>query len=206
MHAEHELNCSTAAMRHMASAMADVYVSLSGAITALYGPRHGGANEAVFRMLEEIGTVENVANYVQLIKRKERCLNGFGHRSYTNNDPRAAIVKQLAQEIFDITGKDELINVAEELERVVMTDDFFISRKLYPNVDFYSGMIFRSIGYPTEFFTVLYALPKMTGWMAHWNEFIEDPENRIVRPRQIYLGERSRNYVAVTDRLPEELA
>ena len=206
LHAEHEMQCSTAAMRHMASAMADVYVSLSGAITALYGPRHGGANEAVCRMLEDIGTVDNVANYVQQIKRKERMLMGFGHRSYTNTDPRAAIVKQLALEIFNITGKEELIKVAQELERVVLTDEFFITRKLYPNLDFYSGMIFKAMGFPTEFFTVLYALPKFTGWMAHWNEFIEDPENRIVRPRQIYMGERCRNYVAVMDRLPEELA
>ena len=167
----------------MASAMADVYTSISGAITALYGPRHGGANEAVFKMLEEIGTIDNVPDFVQQVKRKDKILMGFGHRSYTNHDPRASIAKQLAQEVFAITGREELIDVASELERVVITDDFFISRKLYPNLDFYSGMIFKAIGFPTEFFTVLHTIPKFAGWMAHWNEFIMDPDNRIVRPR-----------------------
>ena len=167
----------------MASAMADVYTSTSGAVAALYGQRHGSANEAVFKMLEEIGTVDNIPEFVQQVKRKEKILMGFGHKQYTNHDPRAEILKQIALEVFEITGRDELIEVAYELERVVQTDEFFFSRKLYPNIDFYSGQIFRAIGFPTEFFTVLYALPKFTGWMAHWNEFIEDPENRIVRPR-----------------------
>ena len=206
LHAEHEMQCSTAAMRHMASSMADVYVSLSSALTALYGPRHGGGLEAVFHMLEDIGKIENVANYVQQIKRKERMLMGFGHRTYNNSDPRAVIIKQLAVEIFEITGKEDLIKLALELERVILTDEFFISRKLYPNLDFYSSLIFKAIGFPAEYFTVLFAVPKFTGWMAHWNEFIEDPDNRIVRPRQIYMGERSRNYVAVMDRIPEEQA
>ena len=183
LHAEHELNCSTAAVRHMTSSLADVYTSLSGAVTALYGPRHGGANEAVLKMLEEIGTIDNVPSFIEQVKRKERVLMGFGHRVYKNYDPRAAIVKQLAEEVFAITGREELIDVAMELERVALTDEYFITRKLYPNVDFYSGTIYKAMGFPTEYFTVLFALPRFTGWMSHWNEFIEDPDNRIVRPR-----------------------
>ena len=183
LHAEHELNCSTAAVRHMTSSLADVYTSLSGSVTALYGPRHGGANEAVLKMLEEIGSAENVPEFIQHVKRKERVLMGFGHRVYKNYDPRAAIVKQLAEEVFEITGREELIDIAMELERVALTDEYFITRKLYPNVDFYSGVIYKAIGFPTEYFTVLFALPRFTGWMSHWNEFIEDPDNKIVRPR-----------------------
>ena len=183
LHAEHELNCSTAAIRHMTSSLADVYTSLSGAVTALYGPRHGGANEAVLKMLEEIGSVENVGSFIEQVKKKERVLMGFGHRVYKNYDPRASIVKQIADEVFKDTGREPLIDIAIELERVALTDQYFISRKLYPNVDFYSGTIYRAMGFPTEYFTVLFALPRFTGWMAHWNEFIQDPDNKIVRPR-----------------------
>ena len=183
LHAEHELNCSTAAVRHMASARADVYTSLSGSVTALYGPRHGGANEAVLRMLEEIGTVDNVPSFIEQVKRKQRSLMGFGHRVYKNFDPRAAIVKRVAEEVFAVTGREELIDVAIELERLARTDEYFITRKLYPNVDFYTGTIYKAMGFPTEYFTVLFALPRFAGWLAHWNEFIQDPDNKIVRPR-----------------------
>lgn len=206
LHAEHELKCSTAALRHLTSTMADVYTCLSGAVTTLCGPRFGGDCESIFKMLEDISSVDNVATYIQLVKRKERILLGFGHRSYTNNDPRVPILKQIAHEVFDITGKEELISVAQELERVVLTDNFFTQKKLYPNFEFYSCLILKAIGYPVEFFTVLLTLPKFSGWMAHWNEFIEDPDNRVVRPRQIYIGERSRNYIAINDRMPEESA
>ena len=203
LHAEHELNCSTAAIRHMTSSLADVYTSLSGAVTALYGPRHGGANEAVLKMLEEIGTVANVPEFIEQVKRKERVLMGFGHRVYKHYDPRAAIVKQIADEVFSITGREELIDVAMELEQAALSDEYFITRKLYPNVDFYSGVIYKAIGFPTEYFTILFALPRFTGWMSHWNEFITDPDNKIVRPRQVYLGERARDYKPVSDRTQE---
>ena len=183
LHAEYELNCSTAAVRHMASARADVYTSLSGSVTALYGPRHGGANEAVLRMLEEIGTVDNVPSFIEQVKRKQRSLMGFGHRVYKIFDPRAAIVKRVAEEVFAVTGREELIDVAIELERLARTDEYFITRKLYPNVDFYTGTIYKAMGFPTEYFTVLFALPRFAGWLAHWNEFIQDPDNKIVRPR-----------------------
>ena len=206
LHAEHELNCSTAAVRHMTSSLADVYTSLSGAVTALYGPRHGGANEAVLKMLEEIGCVENVGGFIEQVKKKERVLMGFGHRVYKNYDPRASIVKQIADEVFKDTGREPLIDIAIELERVALTDQYFVSRKLYPNVDFYSGTIYRAMGFPTEYFTVLFALPRFTGWMAHWNEFIQDPDNKIVRPRQVYLGERARDFVPFDNRVEAALA
>ena len=195
LHAEHELNCSTAAVRHMTSSLADVYTSLSGSVTALYGPRHGGANEAVLKMLEEIGSVENIPDFIEAVKSKKRVLMGFGHRVYKNYDPRATIVKQLTSEVFEVIGREDLIDVAMELERVALTDEYFIKRKLYPNVDFYSGVIYKAMGFPTEYFTVLFALPRFTGWMSHWNEFINDPDNKIVRPRQVYLGERARNFI-----------
>jgi len=192
LHAEHELNCSTAAVRHMTSSLADVYTSLSGSVTALYGPRHGGANEAVLKMLEEIGTADKVPDFIQAVKNKERVLMGFGHRVYKNYDPRAAIVRQLAEDVFEVTGREDLIDIAMALEKVALTDEYFVKRKLYPNVDFYSGVIYKAMGFPTEYFTVLFALPRFTGWMSHWNEFIQDPDNKIVRPRQVYLGERAR--------------
>lgn len=218
LHAEHELNCSTAAVRHMTSSLADIYTSLSGAVTALYGPRHGGANEAVLKMLEEIGHKNNVPEFIEQVKRKQKLLMGFGHRVYKNYDPRASIVKQLADEVFKIMRREELVDsaelqvslelieIAQELERIALTDEYFITRKLYPNVDFYSGVIYKAMGFPTEFFTVLFALPRFTGWLSHWNEFCQDPDNKIVRPRQIYLGERSRNYTRMNDREQDELA
>lgn len=194
LHAEHELNCSTAAIRHMTSSQADVYTSLGGAATALYGPRHGGANEAVLKMLEEIGSVENIPQFVEDVKNKKKMLMGFGHRVYKNYDPRAKIVKQVSDDVFSIVGKEPLIDVAVELERIALTDDYFISRKLYPNVDFYSGCIYKALGIPTEFFTVLFMLPRVAGWLAHWNEFLDDPYNKIVRPRQIYKGHARRDF------------
>ena len=172
LHAEHELNCSTAAIRHMTSALADVYTSLGGAITALYGPRHGGANEAVLKMLEEIGSVENIPAFVANVKAKKTLLYGFGHRVYKNYDPRAKLIKKITDEVFTVTGKEKLIDIAAELERIALSDEYFISRKLYPNVDFYSGVIYKAIGIPTEYFTVMFALPRFTGWLSHWNEFI----------------------------------
>lgn len=200
LHAEHELNCSTAAIRHMESSVADVYTSISGAVTALYGPRHGGANEAVLKMLMDIGSKENVPQFVADVKAKKRLLMGFGHRVYKNYDPRATLVKQIAEEVFKITGREELIEVAVELEKIALSDNYFISRKLYPNVDFYSGVIYKALQIPPEYFTVLFALPRFCGWMAHWNEFATDPYNKIVRPRQIYKGYTTRDYVDMSKR------
>lgn len=194
LHAEHELNCSTAAIRHMASSQSDVYTSLAGAVTALYGPRHGGANEAVLRMLEQIGDVKNIPQFVQDVKDRKKVLMGFGHRVYKNHDPRAKIVRQIAEEVFEIVGREPLIDIAMELERIALTDEYFIKRKLYPNVDFYSGVIYKALGIPTEMFTILFTLPRLAGWLAHWYEFLDDPHNKIVRPRQIYKGYTRRNY------------
>ena len=172
LHAEHELNCSTAAVRHMTSSLASVYRSLGGSVTALYGPRHGGANEAVLKMLAEIGSVDKIPEFIELVKKKKRVLMGFGHRVYKSFDPRAGLVRKLADEVFEVTGREPLIDVAVELEKIALSDQYFISRKLYPNVDFYSGVIYKAIGFPPEYFTVLFALPRFVGWLAHWNEFI----------------------------------
>jgi citrate synthase len=200
LHAEHELNCSTAAVRHMESSVADVYTTLSGAVTALYGPRHGGANEAVLKMLEEIGSKDNVPQFIADVKAKKKILMGFGHRVYKNFDPRAKLIRSIADDVFKETGKVDLIDIATELESIALQDDYFISRKLYPNVDFYSGVIYKALGIPSEFFTVLFALPRFAGWLAHWNEFAQDPDNRIVRPRQIYKGHNTREFVTMTTR------
>jgi len=206
IHAEHELNCSTAAVRHMTSSLADVYTSLGGAITALYGPRHGGANEAVLKMLIEIGSVDQIPQFIEDVKSKKRVLMGFGHRVYKNYDPRAKIVRTLADKVFAVTKREPLIDVAMELERIALSDDYFITRKLYPNVDFYSGLIYKALEIPPEYFTVLFALPRFIGWLAHWNEFIPDPDNKIVRPRQIYKGESSRDYKNAEERAGEPVA
>jgi citrate synthase len=183
LHAEHELNCSTAAIRHMASSQSDIYSSLAGAVTALYGPRHGGANEAVLRMLEDIGSVDKIPQFVQDVKNRKKVLMGFGHRVYKNYDPRAKIVRTIAEDVFSIVGKEPLVDIAMELERIALTDEYFIQRKLYPNVDFYSGVIYKALGIPTEMFTILFTLPRLAGWLAHWYEFLDDPHNKIVRPR-----------------------
>jgi citrate synthase len=200
LHAEHELNCSTAAIRHMTSSQADVYTSLAGAVTALYGPRHGGANEAVLRMLDQIGTVDAIPQFIQDVKDRKKTLMGFGHRVYKNYDPRAKIVRTIAEDVFNIVGRESMIDIAMELERIALTDEYFVKRKLYPNVDFYSGVIYKALGIPTEMFTILFTLPRLAGWLAHWNEFVEDPDNKIVRPRQIYKGHSKRDFVPTAQR------
>lgn len=204
LHAEHELNCSTAAMRHLASSEVDVYSSIAGAAAALYGRRHGGANEAVLRMLEEIGTVENIPAFLESVKSGKGRLMGFGHRVYKNYDPRAKIVKRIAEDVFEVCGREPLIDIAMELEKIALTDNYFISRKLYPNVDFYTGVIYRSMGFPTDMFPVLFTIPRVVGWLAHWKEFHFDPENKIVRPRQYYTGHTRRDYVAEPQRAKSE--
>lgn len=203
LHAEHELNCSTAMMRHLASSEVDVYTCIAGASAALYGRRHGGANEAVLRMLEEIGSVENIPIFIEKVKNGKGRLMGFGHRVYKNYDPRARIVKKVADEIFEIIGKEPLIDIAMELEKVALTDKYFISRKLYPNVDFYTGVIYKAMGFPTDMFPVLFTIPRVAGWLAHWREFHADPENKIVRPRENYIGSARRSYIPLEER--EEL-
>ena len=200
LHAEHELNCSTAAVRHLASSGVDVYSCISGGISALYGPKHGGANEAVLRMLEAIGTKENIGKYIEDVKSKKKVLSGFGHRIYKSYDPRAKIVRKLADEVFALLGKEPLIEIAQELEKIALTDKYFIERKLYPNVDFYTGVIYKAMGFPTDMFPVLFSIPRTAGWLAHWVEFQNDPENKIVRPRQLYKGRMNENYIEVSQR------
>jgi citrate synthase len=200
LHAEHELNCSTAAVRHLASSGVDVYSCISGGISALYGPKHGGANEAVLRMLEAIGTKENIGKYIEDVKNKKKVLSGFGHRIYKSYDPRAKIVRKLADEVFGILGKEPLIEIAQEMEKIALTDKYFIERKLYPNVDFYTGVIYKAMGFPTDMFPVLFSIPRTAGWLAHWVEFQNDPENKIVRPRQLYKGKMNENYKDMSQR------
>merc|ERR1740116_838859 len=182
-------------MRHLTSSGVDVYTSVSASVGALYGPRHGGANEAVLRMLESIGSKDNIPAFIEKVKSRQVRLMGFGHRVYKNYDPRARIVRGVAKEVFDIVGREPLIEVAEALEAAALSDPYFIKRKLYPNVDFYSGLIYKAMGFPTDFFPVLFAIPRTVGWLSHWNEFLDDPENRIVRPRQVYKGAKSRPFV-----------
>ena len=193
LHADHEQNCSTSAMRNIASSKSDPYVSVAGAAAALYGPSHGGANEAVLNMLREIGDIKNVPAYIDRCKDGELRLMGFGHRVYKNYDPRARIVKQVAEEVFEVTGKNPLIDLAMELERIALEDDYFVKRNLYPNVDFYSGLIYEAMGFPMEAFTVLFAIPRTAGWLAQWMELMDDPEFRITRPRQNYQGSGERH-------------
>jgi len=202
LHVDHELNCSTSAMRHLASSGVDVYSCIGGAAAALYGPRHGGANEAVLRMLESIGSVENIPAFVEKVKKREVRLMGFGHRVYKNYDPRARIIRKIADNVFGLLGKEPLIEVATALEKHALSDPYFIERKLYPNVDFYSGLIYKAMGFPTDFFPVLFTIPRIVGWLAHWNEFLDDKhkEGRIVRPRQVYVGKSRREYVPVSSR------
>ncbi|GAB4110304.1 MAG: citrate synthase [Acidobacteriota bacterium] len=196
LHADHEQNCSTNAMRSVGSSKTDPYSAASGAIAALYGPLHGGANEAVLRMLREIGTVDRIPEVVAQAKRGERRLMGFGHRVYKNYDPRARIIKRMADEVFKVTGRNPLLDVALELEKIALEDEYFIQRKLYPNVDFYSGLIYQSMGFPQDMFPVLFAIPRTVGWVAQWQEMLEDPDQRIARPRQIYLGPARRELPA----------
>jgi citrate synthase len=196
LHADHEQNCSTAVMRNIGSSHADPYSALAGAAAALYGPLHGGANEAVLRMLEEIGSKENIPAFIKRVKAGEGRLMGFGHRVYKSYDPRAKIIKRMADLVFEVTGKNPLLEMALELERIALEDDYFVSRKLYPNVDFYSGLIYQAMGFPLAMFPVLFAIPRTAGWMAQWEEMLTDPEQKIARPRQIYIGAPARDYLS----------
>lgn len=200
LHADHEQNCSTAAMRAIASSQADPYSAMAGATAALYGPLHGGANEAVLEMLSEIGGAGNVQAFLEKVIRKEALLMGFGHRVYRNMDPRATLIKKLAYEVFDVTGNNPLIEVAKALETAALDMEYFQARRLYPNVDFYSGITYQALGIPTEFYTVLFALARTAGWLAHWIEHMEDPAQKIARPKQIYRGPEARDYVALNQR------
>jgi citrate synthase len=195
LHADHEQNCSTSVMRGIGSSQADPYSALAGAAAALYGPLHGGANEAVLRMLKEIGSVKNVPDFITRVKRGEGRLMGFGHRVYKSYDPRARIIKQTADEVFEVTGKNPLLDIALELERIALEDDYFVTRKLYPNVDFYSGLIYQAMGFPVDMFPVLFAIPRTAGWLAQWDEMLRDADQKIARPRQIYTGAQQRDYV-----------
>jgi citrate synthase len=200
LHADHEQNCSTNAMRSIGSAHTDPFSSLAGAAAALYGPLHGGANEMVLRMLNEIGSVDKVPEYINRVKAGDFRLMGFGHRVYKNYDPRARIIKRVAYEVFEVTGKDPLLDIALELERIALEDEYFVKRRLYPNVDFYSGIIYQAMRFPIDMFPVLFAIPRTSGWLAQWVELLEDPEQKIARPRQIYLGERGLKYLPMTER------
>jgi citrate synthase len=197
LHADHEQNCSTTAMRNIGSSHVDPYSALAGAAAALYGPLHGGANEAVLRMLEEIGSVSRVPEFIKRVKSGEghNRLMGFGHRVYKSYDPRAKVIKKIADLVFAVTGKNPLLEIALELERIALQDEYFVSRKLYPNVDFYSGLIYQAMGFPVEMFPVLFAIPRTAGWIAQWEEMLLDPEQKIARPRQIYVGPSQRDYV-----------
>ena len=200
LHADHEQNCSTSTMRLVGSSQADPYSSLAAAAAALYGPLHGGANEAVLRMLRQIGSVENIPAFIEKVKAGEGRLMGFGHRVYKNYDPRARIIKHAAEQVFTVTGKNPIIEKASEIERIALHDEYFIKRKLYPNVDFYSGLIYEALGFPAEMFTVLFAIPRVSGWLSQWEELMCDDDQKIGRPRQIYLGHGKRDYVALGDR------
>ena len=200
MHADHEQNCSTNAMRAIGSSRVDPYSALAGAAAALYGPLHGGANEAVLRMLDQIGDVKRVPEFIQNVKSGDGKLMGFGHRVYKNYDPRARLIKVVADEVFEVTGRNPRIDIALELERIALQDDYFVSRKLYPNVDFYSGIIYQVMGIPPDMFPVLFAIPRTVGWLAQWQEMIVDPEQKIARPRQIYVGQTRRSYVPIDRR------
>jgi citrate synthase len=201
LHADHEQNCSTSAMRGVGSAHVDPYSAVAAAIAALYGPLHGGANEMVLHMLDEIGSVARVPEFIKRVKGGEVKLMGFGHRVYKNYDPRARIIKDVADAVFEVTGRNPLLDIALELERIALMDDYFVSRKLYPNVDFYSGLIYQSLRFPVEMFPVLFAIPRTVGWLAQWEEMLLDPEQKIARPRQVYTGQGRRDYVAMESRV-----
>lgn len=200
LHADHEQNCGTNAMRAIGSSHVDPYSAMAGAAAALFGPLHGGANEEVLRMLTHIGDVKNVPDFIERVKKGEGRLMGFGHRVYKNYDPRARIIKRTADEVFRVTGVNPLLEIALELERIALKDDYFVSRKLYPNVDFYSGLIYQAMGFPVTFFPVLFAIPRTVGWLAQWQEMLTDPDQKIARPRQIYTGYEERNYVPMAER------
>ena len=187
-------------MRGVGSSLVDPYSATAAAAAALYGPLHGGANEAVLRMLDQIGDVKNVPDFVKKVKAGEGKLMGFGHRVYKNFDPRATVIKRLADEVFEVTGKNPKLTIALELERIALEDEYFMSRKLYPNVDFYSGLIYQAMGFPVDIFPVLFAIPRTAGWLAHWQEMLIDPEQKIARPRQIYTGHDKRDFVPMNQR------
>src|SRR6187401_2297819 len=195
LHADHEQNCSTSAMRGIGSSHVDPYSAMAGAAAALYGPLHGGANEAVLRMLSEIGSLQNIPGFIKRVKGGEGRLMGFGHRVYKSYDPRAKIIKKTADAVFEVTGKNPLLDIALELERIALQDEYFVTRRLYPNVDFYSGLIYQALGFPKDFFPVLFAIPRTAGWFAQWEEMLRDPEQKIARPRQIYVGPAQRDFV-----------
>ncbi|MCO5350191.1 MAG: citrate synthase [Bryobacteraceae bacterium] len=200
LHADHEQNCSTNTMRCIGSSLADPYVSVAGAAAALSGALHGGANEEVLKMLDEIGDKANIPAYIERVKKGEVKLMGFGHRVYKNYDPRARIIKWAADRVFEVTGHNDRIEIALELERIALSDDYFVERKLYPNVDFYSGIIYQAMGFRPDIFTVLFAIPRVVGWLAQWQEMLVDPEQKIARPRQVYIGEDERHFVPIEQR------
>jgi citrate synthase len=200
LHADHEQNCSTNTVRSVGSSHVDPYSATAAAIAALYGPLHGGANEEVLRMLMEIGSVQKVPEFIHRVKAGETRLMGFGHRVYKNYDPRARIIKQIAYEVFELMGKNPLLEIALECERIALEDDYFVKRRLYPNVDFYTGLIYQSMGFPMTMFPVLFAIPRMSGWLSQWEELLLDPEQKIARPRQIYLGHETRSYIPMEQR------
>ncbi len=204
LHADHEQNCGTNAMRSIGSSHVDPYSAVAGAAAALYGPLHGGANEAVLRMLNEIGSKDRVPEYIKRVKSGEGRLMGFGHRVYKNYDPRARIIKQIADEVFEVTGKNPILDIALELERIALEDEYFVSRKLYPNVDFYSGIIYQAMSFPVDMFPVLFAIPRTSGWLAQWEEMLLDKEQKIARPRQVYLGYDARDYIGIEKRREED--
>jgi citrate synthase len=202
LHADHEQNCSTTSVRTVGSSEVDPYSAVSAGIGALYGPLHGGANEAVLRMLREIGHISKIPDFIKAVKsgEGEKKLMGFGHRVYKSYDPRAKVIKRVADEVFEVTGKNPLLDIALELERIALQDEYFIKRKLYPNVDFYSGLIYEAMGFPVEMFPVLFAIPRTVGWCAQWEEMVKDPEQKIARPRQIFVGSKRRDYVSMDKR------
>jgi citrate synthase len=206
LHADHEQNCSANVMRSIGSSNADPFLTAAGAAAALAGPLHGGANEEVLIMLDQIGSLDSVPAFIERVKKGERKLMGFGHRVYKNYDPRARIIKQTAEQVFAVTGRNPKLDIALELERIALQDDYFVSRKLYPNVDFYSGLIYQAMGFTPDMFTVLFAIPRMTGWLAQWVEMVEDPEQKIARPRQLYMGHMIRDFVPMDQRNLQKVA
>jgi len=200
LHADHEQNCSTNAVRSVGSSQVDPYSAVTAGIAALYGPLHGGANEAVLRMLRRIGSVDKVPEFIEGVKSGKERLMGFGHRVYKNHDPRATIIKKACDDVFEVTGVNPLLKIAVELEKIALEDEYFVSRKLYPNVDFYSGLIYEALQFPPEMFTVLFAIPRTSGWLAQWLELVQDPEQKIARPKQIYTGPRTLDFVAANER------
>jgi citrate synthase len=205
LHADHEQNCSTSAMRVVGSSNADPYATTAAAISALWGPLHGGANEEVLRMLDEIGSKDRIPAFIDEVKEGKRKLMGFGHRVYKNYDPRARIIKQVAEEVFEVTGRNHKIDTALELEKIALNDEYFVKRRLYPNVDFYSGIIYQAMGFTPDQFTVLFGIPRTVGWLAQWQEMMSDADKKIARPRQIYIGEEKRDFVPLTLRGQQQM-